>query len=163
MSLGERIKAHVIPSRANAYRPHLLGKPWLLFFLAVVMAVEGFLVADLVAQQSNQVFLAAVATAVPTPDAESRSLTQSFERQFTRLLDEPQPPVDGALGTMALLLIVLVGLAFFIHLDIQASEMLAGGVLVAAMAISFLFLNHRFLSPGINTLPQAQASATLAL
>jgi hypothetical protein len=164
MSVWNRVIAHFVPSRANAYRPHLLGKPWLLFFLAFVVAVEGFLVADLAVQQSGQVFLAAVVVAQPVTQSQSeaRSLTQSFERQYSRLLEDPQPPVEGALGTMALLLVGLVALAFFVHLDIQPAAMLASGLLVAAMAASFFFLNERLLGPGINSLHESEASATLA-
>ncbi len=51
---------HVVPSYANAYRPHLLNRSWLVAFLAVILATEGFLVASLVAHQSNDNFLAAV-------------------------------------------------------------------------------------------------------
>lgn len=56
----EKFAHHFIPSHHNAYRPHILRKPWLLFFLAVVLAAEGFLVANLAVRQSSDVFLAAV-------------------------------------------------------------------------------------------------------
>ncbi len=56
----EKFAHHFIPSHHNAYRPHILRKPWLLFFLAVILAAEGFLVANLAVRQSSDVFLAAV-------------------------------------------------------------------------------------------------------
>lgn len=60
MRLFERIKHHFVPSEANAYRPHLLHRPWLIFFFVVILATEGFLVSNLIARQSSQNFLAAV-------------------------------------------------------------------------------------------------------
>ncbi len=51
---------HVIPSAHNAYRPHFLRPSWLGFFLAVILAAEGFLVTNLIVRQSNESFLAAV-------------------------------------------------------------------------------------------------------
>ncbi len=166
MSCWERVKHHFIPSKKNAYRPHLLGRQWLVFFLAVTMAVEGFLVADLVAQQSNQAFLASVASAAPVAtqnQSMARSFTNSLERQFTRLLDQPEPPVNGALVALGAFLILLVALGFFIHIEIQPAAMLMGGVLVAALAFSFIFLNGRLLGPGINNLHQVEASAIVSL
>jgi len=51
---------HFVPSKDNAYRPHILRRPWLLFFLSLALAIEGFLVANLLVRQSSEVFLAAV-------------------------------------------------------------------------------------------------------
>jgi hypothetical protein len=165
MQVWEKTKQHFIPSKKNAYRPHLLGRQWLVIFLAITMAVEGFLVADLVAQQSGQVFLASVASASPISQnqTEARSFTQSLQRQYTRLLDYPQPPVDDVLAGLGAFLVVLVALAFFIHIEIQPAAMLAGGALVAVLALSFLYLNHQLLGAGINNLHAEPASATLSL
>lgn len=55
-----RLRNHVVPHKDNAYRPHLLRRGWLVFFLAVMLGTEGFLVASLVARQSGNNFLAAV-------------------------------------------------------------------------------------------------------
>ncbi len=52
-----------IPGAHNAHRPRILHRPWLIFFLAVILATEGFLVSNLVARQSDQQFLAAVVPA----------------------------------------------------------------------------------------------------
>ena len=63
MQIWEGLKHHFIPSEHNAYRPKILHRSWLLFFLALVLASEGFLVANLVARQGDQNFLAAVVPA----------------------------------------------------------------------------------------------------
>jgi hypothetical protein len=60
MRFWQRLKHHFVPTPQNAYRPHLLGRTWLMFFLAAILATEGFLVASLVARQSGGSFLAAV-------------------------------------------------------------------------------------------------------
>ena len=59
----KKLYEHSIPSKHNAYRPHMLERGWLLGFLAVTLTVEGFLVASLLARQSNETFLAAVVPA----------------------------------------------------------------------------------------------------
>ncbi|MDE1924641.1 MAG: CAP domain-containing protein [Patescibacteria group bacterium] len=63
MQIWEGFKRHFIPSHENAYQPKILHRSWLLFFLALVLASEGFLVADLIARQGDQNFLAAVVSA----------------------------------------------------------------------------------------------------
>jgi len=60
MPLWRRILNHVVPHRENAYRPHFLRRGWVVFFLALVLATEGFLVASLVARQAGGSFLASV-------------------------------------------------------------------------------------------------------
>lgn len=58
---AKRFFAHFfVPGVHNAHRPRILHRPWLLFFLAVTLATEGFLVSSLIARQSDQQFLAAV-------------------------------------------------------------------------------------------------------
>jgi uncharacterized protein YkwD len=61
--VGNSIHRHFVPSSDNGYRPHLLRRPWLLVFLAVTLATEGFLVANLIARESDQTFLAAIVPA----------------------------------------------------------------------------------------------------
>ena len=56
----QRIKNHFVPSRDNAYRPHILRRRSLLFLLALALVAEGVLVANLIARQSGYDFLAAV-------------------------------------------------------------------------------------------------------
>lgn len=60
MSWWPRLRNHFVPHRTNAYRPHLLRRGWMAFFLAAILMTEGFLVASLVARQSGGSFLAAV-------------------------------------------------------------------------------------------------------
>lgn len=60
MRFWQWLRNHVVPHHANAYRPYLLRRGWLVFFLALVLATEGFLVASLVARQSGGSFLAAI-------------------------------------------------------------------------------------------------------
>lgn len=51
---------YVLPSRRNAYRPHLLRKKWLLFFLTVTLTAEGVFLANILARESAHNYLAAV-------------------------------------------------------------------------------------------------------
>lgn len=74
----ESLKNHFIPHKGNAFRPHILRRRWLLFFLAVIFAGEGFFVASLIARQSGFNFLAAVV------QSELITLTNSA-RQDSRL------------------------------------------------------------------------------
>lgn len=60
MSPWRRLLNHFLPHHTNAYRPHLLRRGWMVFFLAAVLMTEGFLVASLVARQSGGSFLAAI-------------------------------------------------------------------------------------------------------
>lgn len=311
------IKNHFIPSADNAYRPHLLQRSWLLFFIAITLATEGFLVANLVARQTDQNFLAAVvpaeiialtntereinsvgdvtlnlllanaaqakandmalkgyfshngpdgktpwqwvsesgykyqyagenlavrfidssdvvnawmqspthrenivkpvytqigvgvaqglyqgqpatyvvqyfgspatvAASVPAPAkvaavpvaapveststapasaqvagasvtpvpvaaptvTQNNSFTQSLVRQLTRVFANPQQSTAWVLGSVALLLIVVLGLTFFMHMQIQPGNMLMNGALVAMLAVSFLAINSRLAEGG---------------
>ena len=58
--LLERLKHHIIPSEHNAYHPHLLRRSWLVFFFALILVAEGFLITNLAARQSSETFLAAI-------------------------------------------------------------------------------------------------------
>ena len=60
MRFLKRIKNFFIPSGENAYRPEVLGRRSLLFFLGVIFAAEGFLAANLVSRHGVVDFLAAV-------------------------------------------------------------------------------------------------------
>jgi hypothetical protein len=56
----KKFLGHFVPSEDNAYRPHLLRKPWLLFFLTVILSTEGLYIAASVAHESAYNFLSAV-------------------------------------------------------------------------------------------------------
>ena len=60
MDFARKLKDHFVPSRRNVYRPHTLRRPWLIFFLTVVLTAEGVFVADLLVRQSALTFIAAV-------------------------------------------------------------------------------------------------------
>jgi hypothetical protein len=69
---------------------------------------------------------------------------QSMLKQLLRLSEAPPSSVFWILGAVAAFIIVALGLAFVIHIEIQSTEMLASGVVVAAVALSFLYLNQYF-------------------
>lgn len=54
---------YFVPGPHNAHRPRILHRPFLIFFLAIILATEGFLVSSLIARQNDQQFLAAVVPA----------------------------------------------------------------------------------------------------
>ncbi len=56
----KKVQQYLIPSEENVYRPHLLRKSWLIFFVAIILTAEGVFLVDLVARQSALDFLAAV-------------------------------------------------------------------------------------------------------
>jgi hypothetical protein len=60
MRLFQSLKDFLAPNARNAYRPGILGKGPLLFFVAVTLVAEGFLVANLVGRHSFGDFVAAV-------------------------------------------------------------------------------------------------------
>ncbi|MDZ4226309.1 MAG: CAP domain-containing protein, partial [Patescibacteria group bacterium] len=55
-----KVHSYFIPTRHNAYRPRLLHKAWLLFFLALILTAEGVLLTNVFAGASARDFLAAV-------------------------------------------------------------------------------------------------------
>jgi len=55
-----KLQTHFVPSHHNAFRPHILKKQWLIFFLTVVLTAEGVFVAGMVLTQPGSSFLAAV-------------------------------------------------------------------------------------------------------
>ncbi len=73
--------------------------------------------------------------------AQEQSIWNTFARALARGNVEPGAPVFWILGGVALLLIIGLALAFFIHIQIQATEMLVGGAVVAVIAVSLLVLN----------------------
>lgn len=60
MDFFRELKDYFIPSHQNVYRPHILRKPWLIFFLAIILTAEGVFVVSLVARQSAFEFVATV-------------------------------------------------------------------------------------------------------
>ncbi|MBC7836421.1 CAP domain-containing protein [Acetobacteraceae bacterium] len=58
--MWRKFTAYFVPSPHNAYRPHLLAKPWLIFFLTVILTSEGVFVAGILARQAQAPLPAAV-------------------------------------------------------------------------------------------------------
>ncbi len=56
----KKVHEFVVPSHLNAYRPHLLRKPWLLFFLTVTLTAEAVLLVNVFSHESAKNYLAAV-------------------------------------------------------------------------------------------------------
>ena len=75
-----------------------------------------------------------------------QSLIQSVNRFFMRLADDPIVVADWLLGGVAALLMVVVCLAFVVHVDVQPRDMLVGGTVVALVALTCVFANVHFLS-----------------
>ncbi|HVU80335.1 MAG TPA: CAP domain-containing protein, partial [Candidatus Paceibacterota bacterium] len=65
----------------------------------------------------------------------------SFARELARGDVKPGVGVLWVLGGVAAFLTVALALAFFIHIQVQATDMLVGGAVIAVVAISFLALN----------------------
>jgi hypothetical protein len=60
MDFLRKIKDHFIPNERNVYRPHILRRSWLVFFVAVVLTAEGVFLLNIMARQSATDFIAAV-------------------------------------------------------------------------------------------------------
>ena len=60
MSFFRRVKDHFVPSRDNAYRPHLLRRSALIALLAVVILAEGALVAGVIYDPMRRELFSAV-------------------------------------------------------------------------------------------------------
>lgn len=143
-SVLKKIYAHFVPSHDNSYRPHVLRRGWLLFFISIIFISEGIFVSSVFVQQSGQTSVAAVAAAPAVSDLQS--FAQSFGRQMARIAVGSEPAVPWALGTIATLLLIALLFAFFIHIQIQQSEMLFSGALVALFALSLIVTNAQIVN-----------------
>ncbi len=141
-NLFKKIHVHFVSSHANSYRPHILRKGWLLFFIAIIFVSEGVFVSGVFVQQSGSVgtSLAAVAVA-PAASSDLGSFTNSFGRNLARIAVDSEPAVPWALGTIVALLIIALLFTFFTHIQIQQPEMLFSGALVALFALSLIVTN----------------------
>ena len=155
-----------IPSQANAYRPRVLHRSWLVFFLALMLAAEGFLMTNLASRQSDEAFLASVAVAGSTPmeapsslEASPASAFRTFVQQVVRILGNPEV-VNPLLGGVATMLVIALVLTFFIHIQIQPRDMLAGGAVAVGLALLFIYSNNHFLlSTDQASVSQVEASS----
>ncbi len=138
-SLGKFLHRYFIPSHGNSYRPHILRRQSLVFFIAVIFITEGMFVSGLFIGQGGPAATASLAAVAATSDA--NTLAHSVERQLVRVLGDSRPAVPWVLGGIATLLAAAVLFAFFIHIQIQQPHMLFSGALVALFAISLLATN----------------------
>jgi hypothetical protein len=56
----KKFKDHFVPSKRNVYRPHILHRSWLIFFVVVILTAESVFLLNLLARQSALDFVAAV-------------------------------------------------------------------------------------------------------
>jgi len=128
------VQQRLTPTRENAYRPPVLGRTSLVLFLALALAVEGFLVASLAAHETDGAFMTAtILNALPAPFA--IALLSGIS-------------ANGILIAIAAILLLAVAVAFVMHIDIQARDMLLGGVVVAGVALTLVAANTHFLASG---------------
>ncbi len=148
MYLWSSLRNHVVPHQQNAYHPHMLRKSWLLFFFIFALTVEGFLTVSMVAQQTDKNFLAAVETTQNNAAVGEGApfLSQNIQRVISHVLRNPAHATNWLLGSIGALLLLLIALAFFFHIDIQSHEALVGGTIVAAIALLCLGANIHFTS-----------------
>lgn len=147
MNIGELVHRHFVPSKDNSYRPHVLRRQWLMFFIAVIFVSEGMFVSSLFAGTGT---LNAPPTVAAVASASSlsplNSFLQSAGRQFLRMAVESRPAVPWVLSLVALVVIVALFLTFFTHIQIQQPEMLFSGALVAVFALSLVATNAQVLA-----------------
>lgn len=286
MSALQKIVHHFIPSHHNAYRPHILKRTWLVFFLALALAAEGFLVANLVVRGTGENFLAAVISseiihqtnrervrngiggltentqldaaafakaqdmarkgyfahvgpggiqpwewiraagytyqyagenlavrfvdssdvvnawmaspshhanmvkevytdigvgiaqgvyegqpatfvvqyfankpvagaAIATSATQANSFLQGIQRYIVRFFSDPHATATIVLGSLGALLLVVLALAFFIHIQIQPTDMLLGGAFVAVFVFVLVALNAHVLRIAVAVTPQS--------
>ena len=140
MRLGMRkLTRYFSPSKENAYRPYLMTRQWLLLFLVLAMAAEGFLMTNLVVRQTSENFLAAVFL-VPT------AVAGSTVPNFGTVTDSM--PYTAVQVLLAVIFILVMGVwisTLVIHFDIQPTHLLAEGLLVAMVPLLLLLANGHFL------------------
>jgi hypothetical protein len=142
MSFAESVHEHFVPSHINSYRPHVLRKNWLMFFIAVIFVSEGLFASSLFVGQGTSVTTPQVAAVGAVSGVSSvNTFLQSLSRQLGRIAVESQPAVPWVLGAIVTLITVALLFAIFVHVQIQHTEMLFSGSLVALFALSLLVTN----------------------
>lgn len=89
--------------------------------------------------------------------AAQSTVGDSLVRSVVKLGTEPSQSALYVLGGVAAVLVMLVGMTFSMHIQVQPTEMLAGGTVVAGIALGFLALNLSLLNPT----PEAAQTATI--
>ncbi len=120
---------------------------------------------ETVAEQVDSSVQGATVTAPPTtivPIAiENRVSTEAYVRPVVEGLAQADTPAMWLIGGIALLLVMALMLAFFIHLQVQPTDMLMGGATVALIAISLFTLNKYYLPDSLTPTNQS-ASVSMA-
>jgi hypothetical protein len=122
-----------------------LRKQWLLFFIALILASEGSFVTGVVVQQSSSASVATVQNSQVAAVDAAPSFLNSLGRNIARMTVDTEPFVPWALGLIGVILTLGVLFAFFIHIQIQQTEMLFSGALVAMFAFSLMITNVHIL------------------
>ncbi len=86
--------------------------------------------------------MAAVQVAAPAPQ---QSFTQSATRAVTKAFSEAPQGASWVLAGIAMLLIVVLALTFFIRIQVQPTDLLLPGLAVALIAVTLLGANAKFL------------------
>jgi hypothetical protein len=89
------------------------------------------------------------------------SYTQSFFKQAMRAFAEPERVSNWILGLCALILIIAIALTFFVHLQVQPTNLLIGGTFVALFALSLLGINTRLVGGGGGDPNSSQAASVI--
>ncbi len=92
-------------------------------------------------------------------EASSDSSLRTEAQSFIRASDASQKTVSGILGGIATLLLIVIALTIFVHVEIQPTEVLLGGAFVGAVAVSLFMLNVSMSSPAANSQSAAAANA----
>lgn len=98
---------------------------------------------------------AAAAQAAPAPQAPAQSQKQSVVRGITRAFSEAPRGASWLLGGIAALLITVLALTFFVHIQVQPTDLLLPGLAVALIAVTLIGANTKLL-------PAATQSASVA-
>jgi len=130
----------LLPSAGNSYRPYLLRKESLAFFLGVVVAAEGLLVASLFGLNPSQALLTASAIQFETAPA-APGTVPSLLAQMALAASDPAAAADWALGAVAVVLAVLLVLAVVLHIRIQPTHLILPGAAVLLLALFLLWVN----------------------
>lgn len=142
MSVLAVLHRQFVPSHDNAYRPPVLRRNALMFFIAAIIVSESLFVSSLFAGTGAQPASPVVAAVGATSVASTlNSYTQSFGRSFVRFAVEVRPMVPWILGCITALMIIAIFVTFFTHIQIQQPEMLFSAALVAVFALTLLVTN----------------------
>ncbi len=93
-----------------------------------------------------------------TPALTEAAPHDPFTQQVARVVAESETTIPWILGGVATLLLVLLALAFFIHIEVQSNEMVLGGGLIAVTAILFLVLNLKMPESGMDNAQSASVA-----